>query len=447
MIRRAWSRVFFAVCLACLVTNLNLALAQQEVDVESWGPSSGEVTWSLRDHALSWSTPRLQLHLDPWLVVRRVAGTPSSVSEPTDAWDSPWDNLRGATFGVTMDGVWLVEGSLEELQGIPSVNDAMWMDDSGHFPGWGRAKITLDGRVDVARARGRTQYVRSISKDDTLRIGMAYAPIQWGELLTPLTFSGTASSYPNASVVWSNAEDVELGITAARWTGTERGPAGGSTEALFRQSDAGWAHFRWTPLRAWEAGMLLGASRVRPWVSEAGADTAKQFEVQPFFSATASWRDPQKRWVVASEWSQTNGWGLTFRSALDKEGLGWAAGLARLTPLPASSDHMRNAGTPVAAALRPLGHESSAWRMELASVWRRGRFTSGARAISVADARIMEAWVGFEFQRTWPLHVTLGAEFWQVPPHPVLPSEGARLRVGLAHRFGMSPGTTTFGQP
>ena len=70
-----------------------------------------------------------------------------------------------------------------------------------------------------------------------------------------------------------------------------------------------------------------------------------------------------------------------------------------------------------------------------------------AMAAAVADARVAEAWVGLELQRTWPLHATVGVETWRAPGHPTLPLEGTRLRLGVAHRMGMTAGSPTFDAP
>ena len=81
------------------------------VDTLHWGPEPGSVHWSLKDHGLRWSTPRLDLVLDPWITFRHVSG-------PTNPEATPmWDNLRGAHFNAQLDDVWEVRGSLEELRG------------------------------------------------------------------------------------------------------------------------------------------------------------------------------------------------------------------------------------------------------------------------------------------------------------------------------------------
>ena len=79
------------------------------------GPHSGDVTWSLRNHILTWNTPQLTLNLDPWFTLRHVSGTmsPLTQSPPT----LTLDNLRGAHFDAQLDDIWRIEGSLEEMQG------------------------------------------------------------------------------------------------------------------------------------------------------------------------------------------------------------------------------------------------------------------------------------------------------------------------------------------
>ena len=45
------------------------------------GPQTGDVAWSLRNHGLTWETPQMTLHLDPWFTVRHITGTPPTTSE------------------------------------------------------------------------------------------------------------------------------------------------------------------------------------------------------------------------------------------------------------------------------------------------------------------------------------------------------------------------------
>ncbi|MGB1100581.1 MAG: hypothetical protein ACPGYS_06705, partial [Flavobacteriales bacterium] len=103
--------------------------------------------------------------------------------------------------------------------------------------------------------------------------------------------------------------------------------------------------------------------------------------------------------------------------------------------------------TPVSAVLRPTGSADALWRTELHGRWKTSTWTAGGRAAAVGTFKVAEAWVAYPLQKAWPLHVTLGAELWQGATHPSLPSEGARLRVGVSHRMGMTPGSTTFGAP
>jgi hypothetical protein len=129
--------------------------------------------------------------------------------------------------------------------------------------------------------------------------------------------------------------------------------------------------------------------------------------------------------------------------------LAWAFTLGT-TRLPALEDDqiaLLNAGTPVSAVLRPAGSVDAVWRTELHGRWKTSTWTAGGRAAAVGSFKVAEAWVGYALQKAWPLHVTLGAELWQGATHFSLPAEGARLRVGLSHRMGMTPGSTTFGPP
>ena len=104
-----------------------------EVDlIPEIGPHSGDVTWSLRNHILTWNTPQLTLNLDPWFTLRHVSGTmsPLTQSPPT----LTIDNLRGAHFDAQLDGIWRVEGSLEEMQGYIGAWEAVTMEEITALP-------------------------------------------------------------------------------------------------------------------------------------------------------------------------------------------------------------------------------------------------------------------------------------------------------------------------
>ena len=158
MTRCHWAGVAFM-----LLTSSAWGQATGEAD-SLLGPQTGDVAWSLRNHGLTWETPQMTLHLDPWFTVRHLTGTPPTTSE---AAVSPWDNLRGAHFEAVLDGVWHVEGSLEEMQGWAGAWDAATMTESTALPGWGRAKLTSGGRVDVARARVTSRYSHISTQGDS----------------------------------------------------------------------------------------------------------------------------------------------------------------------------------------------------------------------------------------------------------------------------------------
>ena len=407
------------------------------------GPQTGDVAWSLRNHGLTWETPQMTLHLDPWFTVRHITGTPPTTSE---AAVSPWDNLRGAHFEAVLDGVWQVEGSLEEMQGWAGAWDATTMTGSTALPGWGRAKLTSGGRVDVARARVTSRYSHISTQGDSLSLTTAYAPMQWGGLPSPLTFSGEAASFPRASVTWVRTNGLSAQTTAARWTGTERGPTGGSTESLFRQTDAGWINVGWRNPARGSLGLLGGVLRERPWTGELAADSVGQFAWRSWMSLSSTWRTASNQLEVSGEWTSHQGWGVVTSWRPTST---WSVNLSA-TRLPALDDHriaLHNAGTPVSAVLRPTGSADALWRTELHGHWKTSQWTLGGRAAAVGTFRVAEAWVAYALQRDWPLHLSLGAEIWQGATHPTLPTEGARLRVGVSHRMGMTPGSTTFGAP
>jgi len=298
----------------------------------------------------------------------------------------------------------------------------------------------------VARARGRTSYVNQMASGDTLTWTGAYAPSAWGHLPSALTFSSRAASFPHTSLTWKSSHGFEAGGVVARWTGTERSPDGGSTESLFRQSDAGWGHVTWHGQGRTQLGALVGTTRERPWVGEQEADTTGRFVWTSWASIQGRWSVPEVGVELAGEWASHQGWGVAVR-ARPLQGVRLALSATRLAARADASVLLRNAGTPVADALRPAGLETAAWRAEVHGTYRVQRFTAGGRVVAVADARVAEAWVGFELQRTWPLHATIGVESWRVPGHPTLPQQGARLRLGVAHRMGMTAGSPTFDAP
>ena len=412
------------------------------VDSLHWGPEPGEVHWSLRDHGLRWSTSRLNLVLDPWITFKHVSGTTNL--ETTQMWD----NLRGAHFEAQLDDVWEVHGSLEELQGLPGVWDALVMTSPASLPGWGRAKVLSDGRVDVARARVTSTRVQSLGEQDTLIWTAAYAPFHWGSMPSALSFSSAAASFPRGGVAWKHKERLEIGVHAGRWTGTERSELGGSTESLFRQSDVSWGHAVWASSRM-TAGVLAGVARRRPWVGELETDTLSQFQWSPLVSLTAKVPLGVQAWSWVAEVASQQGAGsaVTFEGSSAFNG---SVSVTRLFPSDATNDEASiwsNAGTPLSAAIRPAGFSGAAWRTEVHGHWHKGRAHIGSRLANVGSLSLAEAWVGWTLQSTWPLHVTAGVEVWRGGQSTVLPEDGARLRLGLAHHWGMTPGSPTFGAP
>ena len=421
--------------------------ASPVVDTLHWGPETGEVHWSLKDHGLRWSTPRLDLVLDPWLTFRHISGAQAGTTE-TQA-KSVWDNLRGAHFQAQLDGTWLVRGSLEEFQGVPGAWDALTMTSPTALPGWGRAKVTSEGRVDVARARVVSTRTQGLSDRDTLVWTAAYAPAQWGHMPSALTFSSAASSFPRVGLAWQHKGRLAFGVHAGRWTGTERSELGGSTESLFRQSDVGWGQLVWTSPHGMTAGVLTGLASRRPWLGELEADTSGRFDWSPFVSLTTAVPMGVQGWSWVGEFASHEGIGTAFTFAGEHAFKG-ALSATRLFAPPANGPAPSmwvNAGTPVSAAIRPAGVEGGAWRTELHGLWRKGDVHVGGRAARVGSLSVAEAWVGWTVQSLWPLHVTAGMEVWTGGNSTLLPEEGARFRVGLAHRWGMTAGSPTFGAP
>ncbi|MGB1481038.1 MAG: hypothetical protein ACPG66_06660 [Flavobacteriales bacterium] len=422
-----------------LWTTCAAVCGQDDARQDSWGPQPGNVAWSVQEHLLTWQTPHLDLTLDPWITIRHVVGTASSAAE--QELTEPWDNLRGARFEARLDGVWEVSGSLEELQGIPAAWDLLTVADLSALPGWGRAKTTAGGRVDVARARVQTTHSQALGSQDSLSWSVAYAPVSWGDLPSQLTFSGRAASFPHGSVAWKRP-NWTWSATAARWTGTERGPDGGSTESLFRQTDAVWSSSTLSFSPHSNLGALAGAARARPWVGELSSDSA--FRWQPWASVVTSSKVESADLRVSAEWTTHQGWGLSAEWRPDRE----LRGALSLTRLPAvAGTVMRNAGTPLSDVLRPAGTDEPLWRIEVQGTRSWNHLEVGGRGLSAGASRAAEAWLGWRIQGTWPLSATLGVEVWRAAAHPYLPFEGARLRVGVTHRLGMTPGSPTFDAP
>lgn len=412
------------------------------VDTLHWGPEPGDVHWSLKDHGLRWSTTRLNLVLDPWITFRHVSGTIDSKST------GPWDNLRGAHFHAALDDVWEVCGSLEELQGIPGVWDAVAMTSPTALPGWGRAKALSDGRVDVARTRVTSTKAQGLGDRDTLIWTAAYAPFQWGSMPSALTFSSTAASFPRGGLSWNHRDHLQIGLNAGRWTGTERSELGGSTESLFRQSDVSWGHVVWTS-SGMTAGLLTGMARRRPWIGELEADTVLQFQWSPVVSLTAEVPLGVQGWSWVGEFATHQGAGTAF-TFKGNDAFKGAVSVTRLFASDASADMpalWSNAGTPVSAAIRPAGVSGALWRTELHAHWHKGDVQIGGRAANVGSLSLAEAWAGWTLQSTWPLHINAGVEVWTGGNATLLPEKGARLRLGLTHHWGMTPGSPTFGAP
>lgn len=432
--------------LLCTVVSPCL-LSAQSSDSLQWGPQPGEITVSLAAHAMTWHTANLDLWLDPWLTLRHVAGTPANVGP--EEGEASWDNLRGASFGAQLDGRWIFEGSLEELQGLPSAWDGLMMGDGSGLPGWGRAKTSGGGRVDVARARGRSSYRMPVRGLDTLTFSLAYAPVHWGLASSPALFSSEAASFPHAQLTAGNPSRWAISAALARWTGNERSPLGGSTESLFRQTDAAWGTIVWHPWPSVGLGALLGGHRDRPWAQEDA--TEDTFDWMGWQSMTAFYRPTDSKWHFSAEWVPNLASSFTVRHKA--KSLSWMAGAMKLGHAAEWTSPLENAGSPLSAPLRPDWAASSStwslagWRAECGVALDRGKWQLGARGLSYRQQAWAETWAAFALQTVWPLHVYVGAEAWRLEGHRTLPEQGVRWKVGLAHRLGMSPGGPTFAMP
>ena len=427
--------------------HLTKTLASTTMDSTVWGPSGGQVDIGFRGHAATWRTSRMTLHVDPWLCIRRVGGTPQRNDE--SGFDEPWDNMRGAAFHGELDGVWTITGSLEEYQGIPTAWERHWMGESRSLPGWGRMKPTAGGRVDVARGRSRTtgRFVLPNPKD-TFVVSLAYDAAHWGNDLAPLALGSRSAPYPHGTLGWVKGDRMQVAATAARLTGTERSDRG-ETGISYRQTDVVWATWRGHLGDRLDLGLLGGSHRDRPWLQE--PDSAAQFQWSNWASLLASVQSANgaNRWTA--EWVPNVASTLSW-SSRHKAWRGTFT-LARVQTQGAGDVLPRHAGTPLGAPLLPLWSDETTWeplavwRSEGAVTWKRGRMRAGVHMLSLADQWWLEAWGAWTLQSEWPLHLTAGLETWQLEGSPNMPSEGLRWRVGVSHTLVMSPGMPTFARP
>ena len=389
----------------------------------------------------------MTLHVDPWLCIRRVGGTPQRNDE--SGFEEPWDNLRGAAFQGELDGVWTITGSLEEYQGIPTAWERHWMGEGRSLPGWGRMKPTSGGRVDVARGRSRTTGRFALPNHrDTFTVSLAYDAAQWGNDLAPLALDSRSAPYPHGTLGWNKGDRMTVEATAARLAGTELS-ASGETGRSFRQTDAMWTMWRGRLGDQIDLGVLAGSHRNRPWLQE--PDSAAQFQWSNWASVqgTVQSANGAHRWTA--EWvphvasalslsSHHGDWRGTFT-------------LARVQTQGTEDVLPTHAGTPLGTPLLPLwsfdnSWESSAvWRSEGAVSWTHQRMRAGLHVLTLANQWWLEGWGAWTLQTEWPLHLTAGFETWQLEGSPNMPNEGLRWRVGVSHTLVMSPGRPTFARP
>ena len=400
-----------------------------------------------QEHAATWRTPRMTLHVDPWLCIRHVGGTPQRNDEL--GFDEPWDNLRGAAFRGELDGVWTVKGSLEEYQGIPTAWERHWMGESRSLPGWGRMKPTEGGRVDVARGRSRTTGRFALpNRRDTFTVSVAYDAAQWGNDLAPLALDSRSAPYPHGSLGWARGERMQVAAAAARLAGTELS-ASGETGRSYRQTDLAWATWRGRLGDRLDLGLLAGSHRNRPWLQEPASSAEFQWSSWASVMANIQSADGSSRWIV--EWMPHVASALSWSS---KQG-SWrgAVTLARVLTHSEPNALPRHAGTPLGTPLLPLWsfdntwESASVWRGEGALNWTQGRMQAGMHMVSLANQWWLEAWGAWTLQSEWPLHLTAGFETWRLEGSPNVPNDGLRWRIGVSHTLVMSPGRPTFAPP
>ena len=389
----------------------------------------------------------MTLHVDPWLCIRRVGGTPQRNDE--SGFEEPWDNLRGAAFHGELDGVWTITGSLEEYQGIPTAWERHWMGESRSLPGWGRMKPTAGGRVDVARGRSRTTGRFALpNRRDTFTVSLAYDAAQWGNDLAPLALDRRSAPYPHGTLGWEKGDCMTVEATAARLAGTERS-ALGETGRSYRQTDAVWTTWRGRLGDQIDLGVLVGSHRNRPWLQE--SDSAAQFQWSNWASLQGAVQSANGAHRWTAEWVPHVASALSWSS--HHGDLRGTFTLARVQTQGTEDVLPTHAGTPLGTPLLPLwsfdnSWESSAvWRSEGAVSWTHQRMRAGLHVLALANQWWLEGWGAWTLQTEWPLHLTAGFETWQLEGSPNMPNEGLRWRVGVSHTLVMSPGRPTFVQP
>ena len=440
---RLWALAVISLCCA----HHTPTLASTALDSTDWSHSGGQVEIGFQEHAATWRTSRMTLHVDPWLCIRRVGGTPQRNDE--SGFEEPWDNLRGAAFHGELDGVWTIMGSLEEYQGIPNAWERHWMGEGRSLPGWGRMKPTSGGRVDVARGRSRTTGRFALPNHrDTFTLSLAYDAAQWGNDLAPLALDSRSAPYPHGTLGWNKGDRMTVEATAARLAGTERS-ASGETGRYFRQTDAVWTMWHGRLGDQIDLGVLAGSHRNRPWLQE--PDSAAQFQWSNWASVQGTFQSANGAHRWTAEWvphvasalslsSHHGDWRGTFT-------------LARVQTQGTEDVLPTHAGTPLGTPLLPLwsfdnSWESSAvWRRECAVSWTHQRMRAGLHVLTLANQWWLEGWGAWTLQTEWPLHLTAGFETWQLEGSPNMPNGGLRWRLGVSHTLVMSPGRPTFAQP
>ena len=296
------------------------------------------------------------------------------------------------------------------------------MGEATALPGWGRAKRTSGHRVDVARSRVESQLHSRLPSGDTLVWQAAYAPFQWGKLPSSLTFSDEAASFPRSGVRWLGTQGLSCAAHVARWTGTERSPDGGSTESLFRQSDALWTQAQWQGRPLWNVGLLSGMVKARPWTGELAQDSTGAFAWKPWASAVAAWTSSNGQLSFAGEWTTHQGWGLGTTWAASKT-LTCAASVTRLSGMTDAGWAMQHAGTPVSAVLDLFGSETL-WRVELHGRWTRDRLHIQSGRPPQPRAWRGRGWIGWTLQPMWPLRALAGGGTVARRPSPLVARTG-----------------------
>ena len=181
---------------------------------------------------------------------------------------------------------------------------------------------------------------------------------------------------------------------------------GGSTESLFRQTNAGWLA-RPEPRRM-DLWVLVGATSPLSWTYEPDSTTSMPSQAFSWASRVEQWRvngRPHRAWRGRRRFCRP-----AWHPSREPKQRSWISSTgARLWDLQPLWDESPEHG------LRGLSWPC----LERATERRRKPW--------------MEAMAGWLLQSAWPLHVTAGWRRWRVADHPWMSPRGTCFRLGVSH--------------